>query len=167
MGSHRTGAVKKFALESRAYVIGLVGLAAGTAMSVHAAVTYLLSVAAMIATWPVTLATSAIVAVGFFAIGTGAPACVQSKFEGMLMSRRSWTPLEKFGAAALVGLLGAQVLSFVYGWDTYLPGLIATGLMFFVLDDRLSVRGETRSRKASSDEGRRGPHADGPSGPSA
>lgn len=41
-------------------------------MSVHAAVTYLLSVAAMIATWPVTLAKAAIVAVGFFAIGTGA-----------------------------------------------------------------------------------------------
>jgi len=35
-------------------------------------VTYFLSVAAMIATWPVTLAKAAKVAVGFFAIGTGA-----------------------------------------------------------------------------------------------
>jgi len=85
----------------------------------------------------------------------------------MLMSRRSWTPFEKFGAVALIGLLGAQVLSFVYGWDTYLPGLVATGLMFFVLDDRFSVRGEARGQKVSSDEGRRGPHADGPSGPSS
>lgn len=68
------------------------------------------------------------------------------------MSRSSWTPLEKFGAVVLVSLLGVQVLSFVCGWDTYLPGLIATGLMFFVLDDRLSARGEARGRKAPSDE---------------